>query len=323
VTGPGPGGVPPEVTIVVVTYESADWVLRALAALPAALDGRRADVVVVDNASRDGSADLVAAERPEVTLVRNQVNVGFATAVNAAVEAAARSPWVLLLNPDTEARPGSLRRLLEFAESHPGHGLYGGRTLTPDGRLEPSSCWGLPTVWSTACFAVGLSTAFHRSPVFDPESLGRWRRDSVREVGMVTGCLLLVDRATWDRLGGLDERYFVYGEDADLAARARRLGLRPVITPDAEVVHAVGGSSPGEAGSRPLMLAGRVTYARTHFAPAAGAVVVGLLRLGVGLRALGARLTGRGRHWAAAWQRRAEWWDGFGDRTPAPRPSRV
>ncbi|MFT4288443.1 glycosyltransferase family 2 protein [Nocardioides sp.] len=298
-----------DVGIVLVTYDSADWIGRCLDSLPAALDGREAEIVVVDNASRDGSADLVAAEHPEVTLIRSETNLGFAAAVNLGARHS-RAPWVLLLNPDMEARPRALRNLLEFAEKNPGHGLYGGRTLTVDGRTERSSCWGLPSLWSMTCFALGLTTLFHHSRIFDPESLGRWDRDTVREVGMITGCLLLVDREDWDRLGGMDERYFVYGEDADFSARARRLGLRPIITPEAEVVHAIGRSSSGPGGSMPLVLAGKVTYARSHFG-SRGSAVVGLLRLGVLARALGSRLTGRGGKWAVCWRRRAEWWDGF------------
>lgn len=300
----------PELIIVVVTYNSSRWIIRCLDSLPAALDGVHADCIVVDNASHDDSASLVATHYPQITLIRNPCNTGFGAAANLGV-ARANAPWILLLNPDTVARPGSLRRLLAFARSHPGHGLYGGRTLMQDGRLEPSSCWALPTLWSSICFALGLSTAFRSSLLFDPESLGRWQRDSVREVGMVTGCLLLVSQDTWRCLGGFDERYFVYGEDADLAARAHALGLRPIITPDVEVMHAIGESSSGDAGSLPLMLAGRVTFIRTHFRPPAKLLALAFLRAGVALRAFGSRLTGRAHKWLASWQRREEWWNGF------------
>jgi N-acetylglucosaminyl-diphospho-decaprenol L-rhamnosyltransferase len=307
----------PDVGIVLVTFNSADWIGRCLDAIPAALDGREAELVVVDNASTDDSAALVEREHPEITLIRNAENVGFAKAVNRGA-AATTAPWLLLLNPDMEARPGALRTLLEFAEKNPDNGLYGGRTLTVGGELERSSCWGLPTVWSTFCFAVGLSTIFKHSPVFDPESLGHWQRDSVREVGMVTGCLFLVRRDDWERLGGLDERYFVCGEDADFSARARAHGLRPIVTPDAEVVHAVGRSSTSAAGSTPLMLAGKVVYARTHFPRRSAAVVVTLLHIGVALRALGSRCTGRAPKWLATWRRRSEWWEGFPVTTTPP-----
>lgn len=303
-----------DVAIVMVSYNCADWISRCLSSLPAALGDVKAEVVVVDNASSDDSARVVAERHPDVTLLRNEKNVGFAAAVNQGANAST-APWVLLLNPDMEARPGSLETLMQFADDNPGHGIYGGRTLREDGSVEPSSCWALPTLWSMACFATGLSTLFPKSRLFDPEAMGHWQRDSVREVGMVTGCLLLVDRSTWDRLGGLDERYFVYGEDADFSARARAIGCRPIVTPRAEVVHAIGVSSGGGGGKMPLLLAGKVTYARTHYSPMAAAIACALLRVGVAVRAAGSRATGRGAKWAIAWQRRAEWTDGFPPRS--------
>lgn len=306
--GDGSGGSVPDVAVVVVTYDSRAWVDRCLGALPRALGALGHVVVVVDNASRDGTAEHVRTHHPWVRLLPLPHNTGFAAGVNHGV-AASDSEFVLLLNPDTEARPGALEALVRFAREHPGHGIYGGRTLRDDGSLEPSSCWGLPSVWSTTCFAFGLSTAFPRSRLFDPESLGPWQRDTVRTVGMVSGGLLLTPRSVWDALGGLDERYFVYGEDADLNARARAAGYRPIVTPAAEVVHAVGASSSGSA-KMPLLLAGKVTYARAHFG-ALAPLVLGLLRLGVAARALGARLTGRGTKWADAWGQRGRWWGGF------------
>lgn len=309
------------VAILLVTYNCADWVRRCLDSLDAALDGQPAEIIVVDNASADDSADLANAH-PRVTRVeRNERNLGFAAAVNRAAELST-APWLLLLNPDTEARPHAVANLLEFAGRYPDNGIYGGRTLRPDGALEPSSCWALPTVWSLFCFASGLSTLFARSALFDPESMGGWARDSVREVGMVTGCLLLVTREVWQRLDGLDPTFFVYGEDADFAARARKLGYRPIVTPDSEVIHAVGASS--SSGTKTvLLLAGRLTYARRHFSGWRRPVAVGLIRLGVFVRAAGAKLSGRGSKWLLAWQRRRQWWSGFpsgGSAVAAARP---
>jgi N-acetylglucosaminyl-diphospho-decaprenol L-rhamnosyltransferase len=307
-----------DVAIVMITYNCADWVPRSLGALPAALGSRQAAVVVVDNASSDSGADR--AEEAGATVVRNTENAGFAAAVNQGVRAAPPSRWVLLLNPDTEARPGSLERLLAFAEANPGHGLYGGRTLRTDGGLEPSSCWGEPSLWSMVCFATGLSTALPGRRLTDPESLGSWQRDSTREVGVITGCLLLVDRDVWDELGGMDERYFVYGEDVDFSTRARKQGYRPIITPDAEVVHAIGVSSADNPSKVRLVLAGKVTYVRLNWPGWRGQAGLSLLWLGVAGRALGARLTGRGRGWGAGWSDRAQWWNGFDGLRPAAGP---
>lgn len=313
------GKTDPRVSIIIVTFNCEDWVARCLSSLPAALGSISAEVFVVDNASSDGSADTVARLAPDIALLRNDVNVGFAAAVNQAA-AASTAEWVLLINPDTEAAPGSLSNLLTFAWTHPGLGVYGGRTLRRDGTVEPSSCWDLPTLWSTACFAMGLSTAFPGNRYFDPESMGHWQRDTVREVGMVTGCLLLSPRSVWDELGGLDETFFVYGEDADYSARARLKGYRPTITPDATIVHAIGVSSADPGAKTSLLLAGKVTYARRHL-PVAPSLA--LLRAGVGVRAAGSRLTGRGTKWLSAWRCRNDWWNGFVERGTPQSNARI
>src|SRR5204862_7187826 len=122
------------------------------------------------------------------------------------------------------------------------------------GAVDPKSCWGAPTLWSLVCFASGLSTLFPRTRLFDPESLGRWPRDTEQEVDIVTGCLLLTRRNVWDELGGFDERFWVYGEDADFCLRAAGRGWRPAITPRATVVHVVGASSASEYDKKDLVL---------------------------------------------------------------------
>jgi N-acetylglucosaminyl-diphospho-decaprenol L-rhamnosyltransferase len=212
---------------------------------------------------------------------------------------------VLLLNPDTTVVDGAVQRLVAFADHHPGHGLYAGRTVDPDGNLDPRSCWGFPTLWSTLCFALGLSTLFKGSPTFDPESLGGWQRDTVRPVDVVTGCLCLVPRATWLELGGYDERFFVYGEDVDLGLRARAAGYRPLLCPDATIVHEVGRSSATRGDKLVLLHRGKVSLLRKHWSRPSAAVGVALLRAGVGLRAALGRDA-----WPELHRRRAQWLQG-------------
>ena len=298
------------ISIVLVTYNSADWLERCLTSLPAALGDRAAELVVVDNASSDDSVSLVRELRPDAKIIANTDNVGFAAAVNAGARRATM-PWILLLNPDTESRPGALDQLVRFAADHPGHGIYGGRTLNPDGTVQPSSCWNLPTLWSTACFGLGLVSLFPHTMLWDPESIGRWPRDTVREVGMVTGCLMLVPAEVWRELGGLDERYFVYGEDADFAARARAAGYAPIVTPAAEIVHEVGASSTDGGAKAVLLLAGKVTFLLTHLPPVHARCAIALLQFGVAWRSVGARLTGHQTRWRAAWAARDRWRHGY------------
>jgi GT2 family glycosyltransferase/acetyltransferase-like isoleucine patch superfamily enzyme len=299
------------VSVVVVSYNTRDWLLRCLGSLPEA-SSHELDVVVVDNASADGSADAVAETFPTVRLVRNADNAGFARAVNQGA-ALARGDRLLLLNPDGYLEPGAVDALVAFADAHPEYVICGGRTVTPAGELDPRSCWGAPTLWSLLCSALMLSTLRPGSRVFDPEALGGFRRDRPRPVDIVTGCLLLVSTADWTDLGGFDERYFVYGEDADLCLRAAATtGRRCAITPDAVMVHAVGASSATPPDKRELLLRGRITVVRTHLGRGRGRLGGALIVAGVLARATLERAgAGRDAGWGEVWRRRRRWWRGY------------
>jgi GT2 family glycosyltransferase len=301
----------PEVTVLIVSYNTRERTLACVRSVLAHPPAAATEIVVVDNDSADGSADALELEFPTVRVVRSGGNLGFATAVNLGARLSS-ADYLLLLNPDTIVLPGALAALLGFARAHPEHGLYGGRTFREDGELDPSSCWGAPTLWSLTCFALGLSTAFAGSPVFDPESLGRWQRDTVRRVPVVTGCLLLVSRGDFERIGGMDERFFLYGEDAEFSLRATRAGMRPVIVPEAAIVHAVGASTGARGRKMTMVLAGKVTLLRSAWSPLRARLGVGLLGAGVLLRTGLETLTRRrDRMWTHAWQHRDEWLPGY------------
>lgn len=300
-----------EISVIIVSYEVRELLLRCLDTVLPELEGL-GEVIVLDNASSDGSAAAVAERFPQVRLVESSVNVGFAAGCNTAADLA-KGRYLLLLNPDTEVHPGAVEALLDLARRRPGAQLWGGRTVDPQGDLDPRSCWGLPTLWSRTCFALGLDSAFRGSLRFDPESLGSWQRDDEREVGMITGCLLMVERRFWSQLGGFDLRFFMYGEDTDLNLRARRAGARPMITPAATVTHVVGASS-HRTEKMVMLLRGKATLARLHRGPLGRTYELGCLGCGVGLRALGATVAGRGgRHagWPSVWRQRRDWWAGY------------
>jgi GT2 family glycosyltransferase len=298
-----------DVSVIVVGYRTPDLVERCVQSVERETTGITHEIVVVDN-DVDPVEDRALAQRhPRCRVITPAENLGFARAVNTGVDAA-RGRYVLLLNPDTTVVDGAIQRLVRFADDHPGHGLYAGRTVDADGRLDPRSCWGFPTLWSTFCFGLGLSSAFKDSTTFDPEALGDWQRDTVRPVDVVTGCLCLVPRVTWQALGGYDERFFVYGEDVDLGLRARAAGYRPLLCPEATVVHEVGRSSATRADKLVLLHRGKVSLIDKHWTRPAAIVGVALLRLGVALRAAGGRDA-----WPELHRRRAEWVDGHPPRT--------
>jgi GT2 family glycosyltransferase len=307
-----------QLSIVVVTYNSPEWTARCLDAL--AGPGAPAvpyEVVVVDSGSQPPAREALRGRAGQARVLLVGGNIGFGRGCNLGV-AHSSGERVLLLNPDAVAHPGAIDALLAFDRAHPEHGVVGGRTLRPDGSVDPSSCWARPTLWSLLCFATGLSTVFKRSRWADPESMGHWDRDTVREVDVVTGCLLLTSREIYRSLGGFDPDYFLYGEDADLSLRARAAGWRPAITPDAVVTHAVGASSASQGNKHVLVLTGKATLARKHRRGLSRVLAIGLLQAGVGLRALPERLRGsENPDWLPAWRARSTWRRGF-PAGPAP-----
>ncbi|MEM9037021.1 MAG: glycosyltransferase family 2 protein [Actinomycetota bacterium] len=274
----------PLVSVVLVSYETKDLTLIALRSLLEQAVKHPIEVIVVDNASTDGTAAAITTELPEVRLFELDINVGFARGVNHGARQA-RGDHILLLNPDTIVHDDVVAELVRFAESRSDLGLLGGRTLATDGTPDPGSCWGLPTPWSLACFGLGFTAVFKGHPVLDPESLGRWPRDTPRDVGLVTGCLLLVRREVWEELGGFDEQFFMYAEDADLAKRAWDLGYRQMITPDAVITHHVGAASKVKSAKRIMVARGKATYVRKHWRGPLAAYGLAMLVLGHAVRA--------------------------------------
>ena len=303
-----------ELTVVIVSYKTRDLTLKAVETLIDNSPGVAMRIIVFDNASDDGSAEAVAASFPNVEVIANPENIGFARANNV-VAAAASTEWLLLLNPDTETFPGSIARLLAFGKAHPEAGIVGGRTLYPDGQLNPSSCWKRMTPWTLLTAAFGLSRRFPHSPLFNAEAMGGWDRDSVREVDIVVGCFLLIPTALWRRLGGFDERYFMYGEDADLCLRARALGYRPMITPDAKIMHLVGASTPDRADKAVAVLRAKATLIRDHWPSWQVPMGIGLMWLMAAMRGLGSLIARRPEQRARlrrVWDERGDWLPGFG-----------
>ena len=224
------------------------------------------EIIVVDNASTDGSAEAIAQKFPQVRLVAETTNHGFAPAHELAVPMA-RAPWLLLLNPDTVVLETALDKLLAFAKRSPESGIWGGRTVYADGSLNPYSCWGRMTFWSTLCRTFGLSGLFSGSEFMNSEVMGDWSRDTEREVDIVTGCLFLIRRETWEQLRGFERKFNMYGEEADLCLRARKLGLRPRITPEATIIHYGAASDTVRPDKMVRLMRAKIELIKRHFSP--------------------------------------------------------
>jgi GT2 family glycosyltransferase len=229
------------ISVVIVSYKVRDILRQCLRALFDQSEGLEIEVFVVDNASGDGSAEMVAAEFPQVRLLANDSNRGFAAANNQAF-ALARGDFVLLLNPDAFVRPGALVGVRAFMERTPECGLCGGRLLDSKGCLMPSAR-RFPGALSRLLTLSGLSSRYRNSAVFNRHDFGGFAHDRVLEVDWVPGTFTLIRKPLLDQLEGFDERFFIYYEETDLCLRAKALGWKIYFIPDVEVEHIGGASS--------------------------------------------------------------------------------
>ena len=303
-----------ELSLIVVSYNTRELTLASLRSVVAQTEGVSYEIIVVDNGSADGSADAVAASFPDVTLLRLRENVGFAAGNNLAARLTT-GRYLLLLNPDTVVLDGAILRLLAFARSHPDVGIFGGRTLFPDGALNPTSCWNRPTLWSAFCLAGGLSRAFRKRPWANPEQPCLWDCDRSREVDIVSGCFFLIRRALWEQLGGFDPAFFMYGEEADLCLRAARLGHKCMICPEATIIHYGGASERIRADKMVRLFRAKAQLYQRHWSPGRARVGIALLDLWALVRILGFALASPFRPaahncygtWCKIWRERRSW----------------
>lgn len=307
-----------ELSIVIVSYNTREITLDCLESVYRHPPSVPFEVILLDNASSDGSYEAIHARFPQVQAIAHPENVGFAAGNNIAAERAT-GRRILLLNPDTIVFEKTLDGIWDFAEREPGRGIWGGRTVLPDGRLDARSCWRRITLWSLFCNASGLTHLWPHSRIFNSEIYGDWQRDEEREVDIVTGCFLLIDGELWRRLGGFDRTFFMYAEEADLCLRARALGARPAITPKAELIHLGGQSEISSTEALIKIMRGRFTLIRKHWSPAALAAARALMLFWAGTRVLGSRFragrqddpaTAR-QKWRTVWERRHEWLAGY------------
>jgi len=321
-----------DVSILIVSYNTKALTLACLDSLAGEVRGTACQVIVVDNASSDGSAAAIAAHPLKPRLIGLDHNIGFAAGNNAAAEHA-RGAYILLLNPDTVVLEGAIARLVAFARAKPGAGVWGGRTLFGDGRLNPASCWGRMTPWNLFCRASGLTGVFPRSETFNAEAFGGWQRDTVRQVDIVSGCFLLITRDLWTRLGGFDPLFFMYGEEADLCLRAAALGARPLVTPAATILHYGGASERARADKMVRLLSAKASLIDRHWSAALRPLGLALNAAWPLTRHVAWRVTGllhpsvaacaAASTWGEIWRRRSEWWRGYRAAAGTPTQGRV
>lgn len=266
-----------DLSIVIINWNVRDLLRRCLESIFASrLPGL--EVIVVDNASSDGSLDMLRTEFSHVTLIANTENRGFPAGNNQGL-AAARGHFVMALNPDTEIVGDALRRVAVYLEAHPEVGALGPQLLNPDGSVQ-SSRRRFPTfvtalfesTWLQGVAPRGVLRRYHMGDVPD---------DTVHEVDWVTGASIAVRHEVLETVGGFDEGFFMYSEELDWCRRIRAAGWKIVYLPEAQVIHHVGKSSEQAVAARHIHFqTSKVRYFRKyHGRLAAGALRAALLAM--------------------------------------------
>jgi len=232
----------PIISIVIVNYKVPEHLIVTLRSIREAELCDKTEIIIVDNASQDASEELITEEFPTVTWVQLKNNIGFGKACNVGVRSA-QSDYILLLNPDTVIAGNTLTAAYQFMESHPEVGLMGPKILNPDGSLQASCKRGFPTPAVTFYHFCGLSKLFPKSKRFGRYNLSFIDADTSSEVDAISGSFMFLRKELYTRVGGFDERFFLYGEDLDLCHRIRETGHKIWYHPETQIIHRKGKSS--------------------------------------------------------------------------------
>lgn len=247
------------VSVIIVSWNTRDLLEACLASVLSSEGVGRLDIVVIDNASIDGSLNTVTERFPAVRTIANPDNRGFAAATNQGI-AVTSTPIILLLNSDTEVAPDAIRALVSALAADPGLGAVGARLVDPDGAVQ-TSCSRASTAWREAVHVLRLERVARGLDY--PAST--WRSDEPVEVDVIQGACLMVRREVIDVVGGLDEGYFMYSEETEWCERIRTAGWRLAWVPSATVVHHGAGSTrlvPSEMFAR--LYASKVRFLRRN-----------------------------------------------------------
>jgi N-acetylglucosaminyl-diphospho-decaprenol L-rhamnosyltransferase len=279
-----------ELAVVIVNYNTGAWLTRCLASLERHRGDVTIDVLVIDNASDDGSHTAAHADHPWVRMIANDRNVYLSPAWNEGARETS-APYLLFLNPDTEWWSGTLADYLQVAREHPSAGIVGPMIRNTDGSPYPSGR-SFPSVVDAVGHAF-LSPFSRANPFTRRYELDGWDRATERTVDWVSGSCMLIPRAAFDAVGGFDEAFPLYAEELDLATRLRDAGWSVLFTPRVEVLHEIGVSTAGSR--RAIITHSRSVYRyyRKHRAPGWRRISLPLAWLALRVRAEIAWLRGR------------------------------
>lgn len=233
-----------DLSICIVPYESRDYLRDCLRSIRDHTQGASYEIIAVDNHSQDGTVEMLRRDFPDVHLIVNNDNAGFAKPNNQAL-AISRGRYALLLNPDTVIQPGALESMIEFADANPKVGICSPKILNRDGTMQLQCRRSFATPWDLICYFTGLARLFPKSRLFARYLVTYEDEDKIHSVDAVSGACMLIRRAMMEQIGTLDEQFFAYQEDTDYCFRAHQAGWDVYYYPPAHITHFA-----GQGGSR-------------------------------------------------------------------------
>ena len=224
-----------DVSVLIVNWNTREILRNCLKSIYEQTRDLTFEVIVIDNASEDGSPQMVKEQFKEAILVENSTNRGFAAANNQGMTMA-KGRYVLLLNSDTVVLDNAIAKTMVFADARPEGAVIGCRILNPDKTLQ-EGCFMFPSLLNLLLSATYMYKLFPRSKFFGRENMTWWNRDDEREVDVVTGCFMLVRREAIEQVGVMDEQYFMYGEETDWCYRFKKAGWKCLFSPSGSIIH--------------------------------------------------------------------------------------
>jgi len=225
-----------DLSIIIVNYNVKEFIQNLLESIKSASLNLKTEIIVVDNASDDGSIELIKQKYPYVHLIENHRNDGFSKANNLGLKVA-KGKYLLLLNPDTLVKEDTFEKMISFFEATPEAGMAGCKLLNTDGTLQLACRRGFPGPWASFTKVTGLSTLFPKSPLFARYNLTYLDENNTYAVDAISGAFMMIRREVYEKIGGHDETFFMYGEDLDLCYRVNKAGYKVYYVPDSLVLH--------------------------------------------------------------------------------------
>jgi len=280
-----------KLSIVIVNYNVRYFLEQCLHSVEEAIEGIEAEVFVVDNNSVDGSNTMVETKFPQFHLIANKENAGFSRANNQAIKIAG-GEYILLLNPDTVLEHDTLKKCIQFMDEHPDAGGLGIKMVDGKGKFLPESKRGLPTPTVAFWKIFGLSSLFPKSKIFGKYHLGYLDNDETHEVDVLSGAFMMLRKTTIEKIGMLDESFFMYGEDIDLSYRITKGGFKNYYFPEARIIHYKGESTKKSSINYVFIFYNAmIIFAKKHFSQKNARLFSILIHVAIYLRAGAAIIT--------------------------------